>query len=37
MLFMGSTKYPRENEFSEHIAQHGGFDNAFTEFEYTNY
>ena len=37
MIFMGSEKYPGENDFSEHIAQYGGESNAFTEFEFTNY
>lgn len=37
MIFMGSTRYPAENAFGDHIAAHGGYSNAFTEFEYTNY
>ncbi len=37
MIFMGSTKYPDENIFSNHISSHGGFTNAYTELEYTNY
>lgn len=37
MIFMGSAKYPGENDFNDHIAAHGGYCNAFTEFEYTNY
>jgi secreted Zn-dependent insulinase-like peptidase len=37
MIFMGSSKYPGENEYSDHISAHGGYSNAFTEMEYTNY
>lgn len=37
MIFMGSSKYPDENAFSTHISAHGGYSNAYTETEYTNY
>ena len=37
MIFMGSEKYPEEAGYSEHVTAHGGFCNAFTEFEQTNY
>lgn len=37
MLFMGSTKYPDENEYDEFIQKNGGSSNAFTELEFTNY
>ena len=37
MLFMGSTKFPIENTYDEHISKHGGFSNAFTETEHTVY
>ncbi|BES93426.1 nardilysin [Nesidiocoris tenuis] len=37
MVFMGSEKYPKENEFDAFIKRHGGSDNAFTECEYTTY
>ena len=37
MIFMGSTKYPAENDFSDLISANGGYSNAYTEFEYTNY
>jgi secreted Zn-dependent insulinase-like peptidase len=37
MIFMGSTKYPDENAFANHISAHGGYSNAYTELEYTNY
>jgi nardilysin len=32
---MGSAKFPKENEFDQYVAAHGGFDNAYTESEYT--
>lgn len=35
MIFMGSEKFPKENEFDQYVAAHGGFDNAYTESEYT--
>lgn len=31
MLFMGSEKYPDENEYDSFLAKHGGSSNAFTE------
>lgn len=34
---MGSSKYPDENGFSNYINMHGGYSNAFTENELTNY
>lgn len=37
MLFMGSEKYPKENEFDAYIKRKGGSDNASTECEYTTY
>eukprot|EP01091_Cochliopodium_minus_P012601 TRINITY_DN3850_c0_g1_i1.p1 TRINITY_DN3850_c0_g1~~TRINITY_DN3850_c0_g1_i1.p1 ORF type:complete len:956 (-),score=241.60 TRINITY_DN3850_c0_g1_i1:101-2968(-) len=37
MLFMGTTKYPDENEYSEYLSKHGGDSNAFTDLENTNY
>ena len=37
MIFMGSTKYPDENGFSNLINMHGGYSNAYTENELTNY
>ena len=37
MIFMGSSKYPDENGFSTQINQHGGYSNAFTDNELTNY
>jgi len=37
MLFMGSKKYPKENEFSEYISSIGGMYNAFTSYDRTAY
>lgn len=37
MLFYGSKKYPKEDEYSEFLTQHGGYDNAYTSTENTNY
>ena len=37
MLFMGSKKYPSENEYSEYIKDHGGYSNAYTSLTDTNY
>ncbi|OQR74836.1 nardilysin-like [Tropilaelaps mercedesae] len=37
MLFMGSEKYPIENQYTDFISKHGGSDNAFTETEVTVY
>lgn len=37
MLFMGSEKYPKENEFDAYIKRKGGSDNASTECEYTTF
>lgn len=34
---MGTAKYPRENEYSEFLAQHSGMSNAFTGLDNTNY
>eukprot|EP01138_Halocafeteria_seosinensis_P003331 gb/GECG01003407.1/.p1 GENE.gb/GECG01003407.1/~~gb/GECG01003407.1/.p1 ORF type:complete len:1092 (+),score=141.62 gb/GECG01003407.1/:1-3276(+) len=35
MLFLGSEKYPSENEYSEYLNQNGGESNAFTDMEHT--
>jgi nardilysin len=35
MIFMGSEKFPKENEFDQFISTNGGADNALTECEYT--
>merc|ERR1719210_63105 len=37
MVFMGSKKYPTENEFDKFISEHGGSSNAFTSDENTNF
>lgn len=37
MLFMGSEKYPRENEFDSFLSQNGGSNNAYTDTERTVY
>ena len=37
MLFQGTEKYPRENEYDEYISNNGGYNNAFTSLEDTNY
>ncbi|KAL7043714.1 hypothetical protein ACKWTF_001634 [Chironomus riparius] len=35
VIFMGSEKYPKENEFDQFVSSHGGYDNAYTESQYT--
>jgi nardilysin len=37
MLFMGSSKFPDENEYDTFLSKHGGGSNAFTETEFTCY
>ena len=37
MLFMGTKKYPNENEYNEFLTSHGGFSNAYTDDDLTNY
>jgi len=37
LLFLGSEKYPAENDYDRFVAQHGGSDNAWTEWEHTAY
>lgn len=37
MLFMGTEKYPNENEYSEYLASHSGSSNAYTDSEMTVY
>lgn len=34
---MGTEKYPNENEYSDYIKNKGGYNNAFTSLEDTNY
>ena len=37
MLFLGTGKYPNENEYSNYLSQHGGGSNAYTASDHTNY
>ncbi|XP_078079642.1 insulin-degrading enzyme isoform X1 [Mustelus asterias] len=37
MLFLGTEKYPKENEYSQFLNEHAGSSNAFTSGEHTNY
>ncbi len=33
VVFMGSEKYPDENDFDAYVKQHGGGSNAYTDCE----
>lgn len=37
MLFLGTEKYPSEDEYEAFLSAHGGFCNAYTDMEDTNY
>lgn len=37
LLFMGTAKYPEENEYSSYLSKHSGYSNAYTAAEHTNY
>lgn len=37
MLFLGTEKYPGEGDYGNYIRSHGGFSNAYTAGELTNY
>jgi insulysin len=37
MLFLGTEKYPDEDEYETFLSQFGGFSNAYTDMEDTNY
>jgi len=37
MLFLGTKKYPAENEFTQFLTQNGGSYNAYTASDHTNY
>ena len=37
MLFMGSTKYPNENDYNLYIKENNGMSNAFTANDHTNF
>lgn len=37
MLFLGTEKYPNEDEYGEYLKQNGGYSNAYTASDHTNY
>ncbi|KAI0220840.1 Insulin-degrading enzyme [Lamellibrachia satsuma] len=37
MLFLGTEKYPEENEYNKFLSEHAGGSNAFTSAEHTNF
>ncbi|KAK9711990.1 metalloprotease, partial [Basidiobolus ranarum] len=37
LLFMGTEKYPVENDYNQYLSEHGGDSNAFTSLDNTNY
>ncbi len=37
MLFLGTEKYPKENEYEDFLGRNGGMSNAYTDMEDTNY
>ncbi|KAI5780940.1 Metalloenzyme, LuxS/M16 peptidase-like protein [Geopyxis carbonaria] len=37
LLFMGTKKYPKENEYSQYLSEHSGHSNAYTASTSTNY
>jgi nardilysin len=37
LLFMGSAKYPQENDYEHFVPKHGGCDNAYTEWEHITF
>ena len=37
MLFLGTEKYPEEDEYESFLSRYGGFCNAYTDMEDTNY
>ncbi|KAI9316323.1 Metalloenzyme, LuxS/M16 peptidase-like protein [Dichotomocladium elegans] len=37
LLFMGTKKYPKENDYYSYLSEHSGYANAFTGAENTNY
>ena len=37
MLFMGTKKFPGENDFSEFLNKNAGYSNAYTDLDSTNY
>lgn len=37
MLFYANEKYPKEGEYADFLSSHGGYDNAYTSTQNTNY
>ena len=37
MLFLGTEKFPGENDYASFLSEHGGYSNAFTSASDTNY
>lgn len=37
MLFLGTEKYPQENDYSKFLSEHGGGSNACTYLDHTSY
>ncbi|VVT49745.1 uncharacterized protein SAPINGB_P002422 [Magnusiomyces paraingens] len=37
LLFMGTEKFPKENEYASYLSSHSGYSNAYTSSESTNY
>ena len=37
MLFLGTQKYPEETDYEKFLSKYGGFSNAYTDMEDTNY
>ncbi|RHZ61218.1 hypothetical protein Glove_349g94 [Diversispora epigaea] len=37
LLFMGTKKYPKENEYNQYLSKHAGYANAFTALDCTNF
>lgn len=37
MLFLGTEKYPDENEYNQFLSLHGGSSNAYTDSDHTNF
>ncbi|ORX53679.1 hypothetical protein DM01DRAFT_1336212 [Hesseltinella vesiculosa] len=37
LLFMGTEKYPKENDYFSYLSEHSGYANAWTSSEHTNY
>ncbi|RHZ80650.1 hypothetical protein Glove_134g40 [Diversispora epigaea] len=37
LLFMGSEKYPKDNDYTEYLTKHNGTSNAYTSIDDTNY